>query len=410
MRASPLVMMAFFLLSSCGSGGEASSLSSSALSSSEPEASTSLLDSVSSSEESSASSSEAGSSSAEVSSESSVSSSSSSENEPLEPLSVIALEMKSTYGDSFLIKQGDYEILVDAGTASDASTVQAALDTYVEDDVLDLLILTHFHTDHIGKMTDASFFGDISVNAIVDPGVVYSSSAARSFAAMRDGLVANGSRYYPVYDLLYGSDPGPRWEIEGHGGLTIEFFDTGFVKEPGTSYGGDQNNTSLAFTLEYGETRWLFAGDLPGSREADLVKSIKEEDPSYFAASSFNVFKACHHGSDGSNTDELLSFVEPDLVFMMAGLEKRNRTSSGIVDEQHPYLGALERFRLYTEEVYWTSINGTTTMTSEGRVVALEMAGRTQDYYYEGEKVDREAERFSTVYQSKYYLAIQSLA
>ena len=183
MRASPLVMMAFFLLSSCGSGGEGSSLSSSALSSPEPEASTSLLDSVSSSEESSASSSEAGSSSADVSSESSVSSSSSSENEPLEPLSVIALEMKSTYGDSFLIKQGDYEVLVDAGTASDASTVQAALDTYVDDDVLDLLVLTHFHTDHIGKMTDASFFGDISVNAIVDP--ASSTRAARPEASRR---------------------------------------------------------------------------------------------------------------------------------------------------------------------------------------------------------------------------------
>lgn len=411
MRKASLPVIAFFLLSSCGSGAEVSSLASSFVSSlsSDSEASISLPGSAPSGGQSSASS-ETPSSSAEPSSESAVSLPASSEAEPLEPLSVIALEMKSTYGDSFLIKQGDYEILVDAGTTSDAATVQAALQTYVEDDVLDLLILTHFHTDHIGKMTDVSFFDGLSVATIVDPGIIYSTQAARDFVAMREELVAGGTQYYPVYELLNGADPGPRWEIEGHGGMTIQFFDTGFIKEPGTSYSGDQNNTSLAFTLEYGATRWLFAGDLPGSREADLVKSIEEEDPYYFADSSFNVLKACHHGSDASNTDTLLSFVEPDLVFMMAGIEKRNRTSSGVVDEQHPYLGALERFRLYTEEVYWTSINGTTTITSDGKDVALQMAGRTVDYYFEGQKVDPEAERLLTIYESKYYLALQSLA
>ncbi len=403
MRFSSLGVIALFLLSSCG-GTEGTSSPSSFLSSS-TEASSSHLPENSSSDGDSISSSTEGTSSSSINAEES----SSSEAETLAPLSVIALEMKSTYGDSFLIKQGDFEMLVDAGTSVDGDTVRAALDTYVEDDVLEVLVLTHFHADHIGGMTDVSFFDGLSVASIVDPGVVASTNVAKNFMAVRDELVEGGSAYYPVYELLNGSDPGRKWEITGHEGMSIEFFDTGFSREPGTSYGGDQNNSSLAFALEYGETKWLFAGDLPGSLEDDLVASIKREDPDYFA-SSFNVLKACHHGSEGSNTDTLLSFVEPDLVFVMSGLERRNKTSQGIVDAQHPYLSALERFRAYTEEVYWTSINGTTSMVSDGKGVALEMEGRTEDYYYEGEVVDREAEREATIYESKYYLAIQSLA
>ena len=403
MRFPSLGVIALFLLSSCGPTDVSSD---SSFQSSSIEASSSSVSESSSSDEGSLSSSTDGTSSSSISAEDS----SSSEAEALAPLSVIALEMKSTYGDSFLIKQGDFEILVDAGTTVDEGTVRAALDFYVEDGVLELLVLTHFHADHIGGMTDVSFFDGLSVTSIVDPGVIASSKVAENFRAMRDELVDGGSKYYPVYDLLNDSSPGKKWEIAGHEGMSIEFFDTGFSRVPGTSYGGDQNNSSLAFALAYGETKWLFAGDLPGSLEDDLVASIKEEDPDYFASSSFNVLKACHHGSEDSNTDALLSFVEPDLVFIMSGLERRNKTSQGIVDAQHPYLTALERFRAYTEEVYWTSINGTTSLVSDGKGVALEMAGRTQDYYYEGEKVDREAERFSTVYQSKYYLAIQSLA
>ena len=322
---------------------------------------------------------------------------------PGDELHIIAIEMTGKYGDSFIIKYNNFEMLVDAGTKEDSENVQVALDEFVADDELDILMVSHLHADHIGSMTDVSFFEDLGINVkkIVDAGTKPTSKTAENYVSMREEFVKNGATYYPYYDILNGENIEKTWHIDEEGKLFIEFFDTGEVSKVGGSP-SDLNASSIAFTICYNENKWFFAGDLPSFCEEELVKNMKKSDPSYFKESDCVVYKSCHHGSKSSNGDLLLSFVKPDIIFTMSGIVSSNRENSKIVD-QHPYLETLERMKKYTEKIYWSSINGLTIFSSKGYDVSISSRGRTIDYYYNGLKVSREEEKDVTIFESKWY-------
>ena len=335
-----------------------------------------------------------------------------SENEPIGPiegkeLQVIAIEMRGTYGDSYLIKYGDFEILVDAGTTSDKEYVQAALNEFVTDKELDILMLSHLHADHIGSMTNTSFFYNlgVSVKTIVDPGTTPSTDTAENYVLMRKSLINKGSKYYTYYDIINSDSIETVWYIDQLNDLYLEFFDTGSISKPNTKP-SDMNSSSIAFALNYMNNKWFFAGDLPTSSEKTLVQNIKKIDSNYYKESDYVVFKACHHGSAGSNSDELLSFVKPDVVFIMAGIVSKNQGNQSI-SSQHPYLAAVKRMKKFTDKIYWSSINGLSIFKSKGNEVTFDARGRTVDYYYNGKIVSREEERYVTLLDSKWYLMMK---
>lgn len=325
---------------------------------------------------------------------------------PGDELNVIALEMHGTYGDSFIIKYNNFEILVDAGTTQDKKYVQDALEEYVTDDELDILMVSHLHADHIGDMTSTSFFEDVNINVlkIVDAGTAPTSKTSENYVQMRNDFVNKGATYIPYYDILNNDEIGTVWNIDKEQNIYIEFFDTGKVVKPG-EIASELNETSIAFTLCYNQNKWFFGGDLPDSCENDLVNSMKESSLNYFKEEDHVVYKTCHHGSKTSNGDTLLSYVKPDIIFSMSGIVSKNQTKDPITD-QHPYLETLERMKKYTDKIYWTSINGTIILSSKGSEVTLLFKGRTVDYYYNGEIVSKENEKEITIFESKWYQAI----
>ena len=325
----------------------------------------------------------------------------------LTELKVIAIEMTGTYGDSFLIKYGDFEILVDAGTTDDKAYVQAVLSEFVEDKELDILMVSHLHADHIGAMTSTSFFDSIGVEikTIVDPGTKPSTATARNYVSMRNSFVSKGTVYYTYYDIINDASIETIWYLDEVNNVFIEFFDTGTMAKLDTTP-SDMNSSSFAFALNYNINKWLFAGDLPSGSESTLVANIKKIDENYFNETDYVVLKADHHGSNGSNSDALLSFVKPDMVFIMAGIVDKNQNNQTI-SSQHPYLNALNRIRKYTEKVYWTSINGLSIFTSTGNEVTFDARGRTVNYYYNGKIVSTEEEQYVTIFESKWFLMMK---
>ena len=63
----------------------------------------------------------------------------------------------------------------------------------------------------------------------------------------------------------------------------------------------------------------------------------------------------------------------------------------------------------YTDKVYWSSINGLTIFKSTGNEVTFTARGRTVDYYYNHELASRESEKLVTIFESKWYKALQEL-
>lgn len=81
-------------------------------------------------------------------------------------------------GDSIFIDNGDYEVLIDAGTASMGSKVSSYINPYVDGN-LELILGTHAHADHIGGLT--SVINDYDVSRVIDSGERASSKAWEDF-------------------------------------------------------------------------------------------------------------------------------------------------------------------------------------------------------------------------------------
>ena len=65
--------------------------------------------------------------------------------------------MHDKYGDSLFVKYGDYDILIDAGDRGYGQYVQEFVDSHISSDkILDLLVVTHCHSDHMGGLTKMS--------------------------------------------------------------------------------------------------------------------------------------------------------------------------------------------------------------------------------------------------------------
>lgn len=316
-------------------------------------------------------------------------------------LQIISVEMLEQYGDSFIIKYGNWEMLVDAGSYGDKGQVQAALREYVTDGVLDMLMVSHLHSDHMGSLTSVSFFDDLGlkVSNIVDNGNTASSSTVKKYSEMRSTLISRGANYFTPWDIFETKTVSQKFMIDEKNGVFIEFFDAGKVPEPGVVLSSDQMNpSSIPAVFNYPNTKIAIAGDLPATQEGAWVNSMKKSKEEYFKEEDNNVFKSCHHGSSTSNGNTILKYVKPDMVFSMSGMVNKEPNGS-----QHPTFLAVDRELKYTDKIYWSGINGTTEFWTDGDKMTMEGKGRSKDYYVEDKLVSRTKEKNITLIQSAWY-------
>ncbi|MDE6585032.1 MAG: MBG domain-containing protein, partial [Anaeroplasmataceae bacterium] len=128
-----------------------------------------------------------------------------------EELMIYSIEMHQQYGDSVLITYGDYEILIDAGDTKDGPYVNQFLKEHISsDNHLDMIIVTHCHSDHMGGLAYSSnessknvkaLDGIASIGTIIDYGHDRVGNALHnSWVNIRKKYIAGGAEYYPVYN------------------------------------------------------------------------------------------------------------------------------------------------------------------------------------------------------------------
>jgi beta-lactamase superfamily II metal-dependent hydrolase len=322
-------------------------------------------------------------------------------------LQVYALEQTGQYGDCTLFKSGDYEILIDGGNQTSAPQLKEALSTYVTDHILDLLIITHPHSDHYGGFTNGqtspfsggtlSDGGITSVGKIVDSGIdstsvsYYGSSVVRGF---RNYWVAKGAEYSAISTLVEGHTYDAVWPLTD--ALSVQWLDTGnYAPAGGSITSGDLNDYSVACNIRFGSYDFFMAGDLPSAPEDDLV--AKYRDNSFLKAGNQVIYKACHHGSNGANDSTLISFLSPSYAWASAGITDTNNTSAGIKSSQHPYKTARSRIETSTgkDKMWWNGTAGTLEMSIPEDYSSFSIKGfgrQYEDYYVGGSLVAKESE------------------
>ena len=300
--------------------------------------------------------------------------SSSQEDIVTDELSVHFLELGNAYtGDCTLIKVGSTEVLIDAGSRKgSAGTLVPYIKNYCTDGILEYVIATHAHQDHIagfvGTSTAKGIFESFVCETIIDYPLSDSDrEIRRDYEALRDAEVASGAKHYTALEC-WNNENGASRSYTLAEGITMNFLYQEFY-ETKTS---DENDYSVCMLLSQGDNHYLFTGDLEGEGEQSLIKENK--------LPKCTLFKGGHHGSPTSSTAELLAVIQPEIVCVCCCCGSAEYTDN--IAKQFPSQAFVDRVAPYTDKVYVTtmvtadgkghqSMNGNIVVMSDGKEVTV---------------------------------------
>ena len=243
-------------------------------------------------------------------------------------MTVTALDVGQ--GQSVLIRSGGFLTLMDCGGdgADDAGDVAADYLQALGETKLDLLVLSHYHSDHANGIPQ--LLRRVEVAAIALPDVEPEDP-------LRQEILA----------LAQEKDIPVRFVRE----------DTAYLLEDGASItlfpplgtGTDTNELGLTMLATAGSFDTLITGDMGGEVEPLLLEH--RELP------AVELLVVGHHGSATSTTRELLDSVRPDIAVISVG--ENNRYG-------HPAQETLERLAASGAAIYRTDLQGTVTIRANG--------------------------------------------
>ena len=223
-------------------------------------------------------------------------------------------------GDSiFLRSPNGKTMLVDAGTPDSFESIQNVLS---EEGVtkLDVVVMTHPHSDHMGSMKRVIDNYDIGTFYMPDA-VNTTSSFDRMLSALEKKKVTT---------------------INWDGDVEVRVLSP--IK--GADYQNNLNDMSVVIKVTYGETSLLLTGDAESYAEELMIASEKE-------LLQADVLKIGHHGSSTSSSQAFLDAVQPKAVVISLG--KNN-------DYGHPHRETMQRLKKLGTEIYRTDELGTVRM------------------------------------------------
>lgn len=229
-------------------------------------------------------------------------------------LSLHFLELGNKYtGDCTFIKVGDTEILIDAGSkASSVPVITDYVKKYCTDGVLEYVIVTHAHEDHYAGFATSSYsdsiFAKFETQNIIDfaktnktsvsgekgYNKMYANYVANRNKAVREGAVWNTASYY--------IDNPSENNISLGSGVTLTILNQKYYTEKA----GTENDYSVCLLITQNDKNYLFTGDLEKEGEKSLV--------ALNSLPTVDVYKAGHHGSKTSSSQELLRVIQPKTI------------------------------------------------------------------------------------------------
>lgn len=201
----------------------------------------------------------------------------------VKPLQIIFLDVGQ--GDSILIQKGTRQILIDGGPSG--KTELAKLGKYLPyfDREIEVIIATHPDKDHIAGLVEVA--RNYKIDRVLLTGAEKDSEVYKEW---KDTLFYNKIETLEV------------WR-----GTEVKFEDINMkIIHPQTKINasvGDANNDSIVALLEYGNSSFLFTGDIESPAEKEILKSGENID--------IDILKVAHHGSKYSSSEAFLDAASP---------------------------------------------------------------------------------------------------
>lgn len=273
-------------------------------------------------------------------------------------LSIHFLELGNKYtGDCTLIKCGNTEVLIDAGSRTDSAvTIKNYVDKYCTDGILEYVIATHAHQDHI-----AGFVGNKSGDSRT--GILYqykigtliqfagtnaTTQVYKNYCEAVEYIKGNGTQVFTAKQCWYQTDEAQKsYSLDGgKGEVTLNILYQRYYDEPTK----DENDYSVCalLTQKSGDTEsnYLFTGDLEEKGESSLADSN--------SLPQVELFKGGHHGSYTASTEKLLNVIKPKNVAVCCCCGTTEYTSNQA--NTFPAQAFIDRVSKYTRNIYCTTL------------------------------------------------------
>lgn len=199
---------------------------------------------------------------------------------------------------------GEY-LIIDGGNVDDGQMIVSYLDQQGIE-TIDAMVCSHAHEDHVGGLS--AVLAKFEVESVYAPVTAYDSTVYSNFVkyAKAEGCGITVPR------------PGDTFTV---GGARVT------VLGPVKDY-EEPNNTSLILKVEYGQSSFLFTGDMEVLAENDMLDAGADVRA--------DVLKVGHHGSETSSGYRFVYEVMPDYGVISVGADN----SYG-----HPHTAPLSRLK-----------------------------------------------------------------
>lgn len=279
-------------------------------------------------------------------------------------------------GDSILIHQDFFQILIDSG-ADDRVLTCLSHNLPFWDRTIELVIATHYDNDHIGgfkyvfdtyeiKSVLALPFKDDSIDFVAFEKVLV--DAVSEGTIIFKPFLGQKIRFSSGMELLVisiASSLSENLPVENFEEEIIEKIDKkndsqtesilsdAFYQDQFTSH--SKNELSIALLFTYKNTKLLLSGDVEEDQEKAMVGSglIKDVD----------IVKVGHHGSNSSSSSDFLINLLPEVAVVSCG--KNNQFG-------HPDVAVLERLDSLGTKILRTDEAGEIKIVTDGNYYWLD--------------------------------------
>lgn len=260
-------------------------------------------------------------------------------------------------GDSALVECDGHYMLIDGGDKNHGKNVYNVLENE-QVRHLDILAVSHFHTDHYAGLITA--LANISkIDLAISNADSYENGVGIDEDAEEEDYKTERTLFTDFTHELSSSGASLKVPHNGDkyklGSATVEVVDVS----------NSQNNDSLVLLITYGKTKFLFTGDIEDSAQKRIYEKYKDRD-GIDEGYKLDLIKAPHHGAYTGSLYAFFRTFKPANVIISVG--QGNRYG-------HPKTETLDLFSNsksdWQPEVYRTDRDGNITVKSDGKTLSV---------------------------------------
>lgn len=248
-------------------------------------------------------------------------------------------------GDAALIECDGRYMLIDGGEVSAGNKVYSVLEQKGVQH-LDILALSHLHSDHIGGLIKA---------------LSYASSIDKTIANSDQGENDIFNKFEHQLEINKSKITVPK---------VGEKYYLGSAEVEVVEVAATEKNDSLVLLITYGQNRFLFTGDIEGNAQKNLSDYLSNDSRVKNGVLKVDLVKIPHHGAyndaygfQSNNLNRLFTLLNPDYAVISVG--KDNQYGQ-------PHGETIDLLDQADVKVYRTDFNGDIIVRSNGKRLSFE--------------------------------------